>query len=96
MKNIRKRTKRKDYDDANFVPPHEPLFNKVWQGTLTDGDLVLGIEHDYHSEDVVPRVGLIIQANYSTNLSPPQHRVMWSDGTIENNSEDDLAPVAHS
>ncbi len=98
MSNTRRRkTTKRSYDDVNFVPPLEPLFIKAWQGTLADGDLVLGVENDYHSEDVMPRVGLIIQANCSVGqIEPPQHRVMWADGSIEYNSEDDLAPVAHS
>ena len=96
MSRTRKRKKTDEYDDSRFVPPHNPLFNTRWQGTLADGELVLGIENLYHSDDVMPRVGLIIQANTQAQLEPPHHRVMWSDGSIEYNSEDDLAPVAHS
>jgi hypothetical protein len=104
MRNSGKRTKnarRVEYDDAKFVPPHDPLFSKGIVSVYKTGDLVLGLLPDLEHQDVVPRVGLVIDANcqcdvYGDDVTPGHHRVMWSCGEVEVNSEDDLAPVAHS
>ena len=97
MSRTRKRAKRREYDDTNFVPPVEPLFLKKRKPLYEAGDLVLGLAPDYELGDVAPRVGLVIEADIEGHATtPPQHRVMWEDGHFEVNSEDDLAAVAHS
>ena len=99
MSKTRRKRKRELYDDR-FVPPHDPLFNKGIPSVYETGDLVLGLVPDLENEDLIPRVGLVIDANcqcdvYGKDVTPRHHRVMWSEGDIEVNSEDDLAPVAH-
>ena len=96
MSRTRKSVKRREYDDTNFIPPVDPLFLKPYKSLFEAGDLVLGLEPDYELGDVVPHVGLVIEADVDDATAPSQHRVMWSNGRIEVNSEDDLAGVAHS
>ncbi len=102
MSRTRRRAKREEYDDERFVPPHDPLFLKGVAPQYEDGDLVLGLDYmGGKLPDPIPRVGLVIDANcqcdvYGEDVLPRVHRVMWADGEIEVQSDDDLAPVAHS
>ena len=97
MSRTRKREKR-EFDDARFVPPVDPLFSQPREArtVFCEGDLVLGLKPDHEYEDMIPRVGLVIEADIDTRVTPSYHMVLWEDGAIEANVEDDLAPVAHS
>jgi hypothetical protein len=98
MSKTRRRVKRDDCD-VRFVPPLDPLFRSGVGTLYSDGDLVLG--NPLWLEDPRPRVGLVININcqcdvYGGDVIPKHHRVMWSDGSFEVNSEDDLTPVSCS
>ena len=96
MSRTRKRAKR-EFDDIRFVPPVDPLFSRHQLTTIfCEGDLVLGLKPDHDHQDMVPRVGLVIEANIDPRVVPSYHKVLWANGEIETNIEDDLAPVART